>query len=216
MAYNLPDHFKQTLHKDLLKDFEYKFHSASYHLLVEVVTALRIIIGYLTKALEDDGGQDHADLETETVQNFLLRLYGDRSERSVAILHEIGVQSASSSQISYLGNLSLKFTYSCLNLFYSWVVDGYYDFSSLPFTLKTKHDQLLGDGKLHSLNKSTGCDLRKELQQLIDILKHSEHDITSKVTEKSDVSVMTIIHNYTNIYFLHAYAHADVYCGLPD
>ncbi len=68
MADNLPDHFKHTLHNDLLNLIEYKFHSASYHLLVEVVAGLRIIIGYLIKTPEQDGAQDHSKI----VQNFLL------------------------------------------------------------------------------------------------------------------------------------------------
>ena len=188
MADNLPDHFKHTLHKDLLNLIEYKFHSASYHLLVEVVTGLRIIIGYLIKTLEQDGAQDSSKMENKTVQNFLLVLYSDCSEGNLSILHKIGIQSGSPSQISCLGEVTLKFCYSCLGLFYSWVVDGYYDFSSLPFTLKTKHDQLLVDDKLHSLK--TGPDLQKELQHLIDTLKHSENDIAGKVNEKSDVRLL--------------------------
>ena len=188
MVDNLPDHFKHTLHKDLLNLIEYKFHSASYHLLVEVVTGLRIIIGYLIKTLEQDGAQDHSNMETKTVQNFLLGLYGACSEGNLSILHKIGIQSAFPSQISCLGEISLKFCYSCLRLFYSWVVNGYYDFSSLPFTLKTKHDQLLVDDELHS--PKTGPVLQKELQHLIDTLKHSENDIARKVIEKSDVRLL--------------------------
>ncbi len=189
VADNLPDHFKHTLHKDILKNIEYEFHSASCHLLIEVVTGFRIIIGYLIKTLEEDGPQDPSKIENKTVQNFLLGLYSDYSEGNLSILHKIGIQSASPSQISCLGdNISLGFCYSCLRLFYSWVVDGYYDFSSLPFTLKTKHDQLLIDVKLHSLK--TGPDLQKELQHLIDTLKHSENDIAGKVNEKSDVRLL--------------------------
>ncbi len=188
MADNLPDNFKHTLHKDLLNLIEYEFHSASYHLLVEVVTGLRIIIGYLIKTLEEDGAQDPSKKENKTVHNFLLGLYDNCSESNLSILCEIGILSASPSQIGCLGDITLKFCYSCLRLFYSWVVDGYYDFSSLPFNLKTKHDKLLVDDKLHSLK--TGPDVQKELQHLIDTLKHSENDIAGKVNEKSDVRLL--------------------------
>lgn len=45
----LPDSFKAALTPDLMKRFEYEFHSSSYIEMVEVITALRTVCGHLMK-----------------------------------------------------------------------------------------------------------------------------------------------------------------------
>ena len=49
MTENLPASFKTDMEDALLKRFEYEFHSASYHTLVEVITGLRTVVGHLMK-----------------------------------------------------------------------------------------------------------------------------------------------------------------------
>ena len=52
------------------------------------------------------------------------------------MLKEIGVRSASPSQLACLVELHLSSLFCCLQLFASWVRDGVHDFAALPFGLK--------------------------------------------------------------------------------
>jgi len=176
----------------LLKRFEYEFHSADYHLLLEVVTALRTVIGHLLKALKE-GGTNYGDLENETAPEFMLNLY-EHFKHPKDVLYEIGVQSAASSHLCCLVDLPLVSTYSCLRLFFRWVDEGFYDFNALPFPFK-KHLNYRDQCTLDEMQlgwPGTTADLLKELQQLVDVLKHSEQDITNHVTDTLNVSQLLL------------------------
>lgn len=76
-------------------------------------------------------------------------------------------------------------------LFASWVDEGLYDFCNLPFPLKThmsKEDKVAVEQDLRERWMGSIGDLLSEMKQLIDVLKHSEADITKKVNESSQVS----------------------------
>ena len=49
MTERLPEWYKTEMEDMLLKRFEYEFHSANYHTLVEIITGLRTVVGYLIK-----------------------------------------------------------------------------------------------------------------------------------------------------------------------
>ena len=49
MTERLPEWYKTEMEDMLLKRFEYEFHSANYHTLVEAITGLRTVVGYLIK-----------------------------------------------------------------------------------------------------------------------------------------------------------------------
>lgn len=168
-----------------MKSFEYEFHSADYHLMIEVVTALKTIMGYLVKALGEGGWEDSID--TKAVK-FMLSLYKHLEEDN-DVLYEIGVRHASPSHLHCLADLPLTATYSCLNLFFTWVDEGFYDFSTLPFPLKmhlSEGNQLAIECLPRKWN-STTSELLDELQQLIYVLKQSEQDIINRVN-RLDVS----------------------------
>ena len=187
MCERLPNTFKEPLPDPLMKRVEYEFHSANYHLMMEVLTALRTITGHLVKALVE-GRTDYGDLESQTAPMFMLNLY-EHLSRPNDVLFEIGVQSASSSHLRCLTDLPLTTTYSCLRLFFRWVDEGFYDFSTVPFPFKVHlgyQDQQAID-QLRVRWSSTVADLEKELQQLVDVLKHSELDITNRVNEAVNV-----------------------------
>jgi hypothetical protein len=191
MIEQLPDSFKLPLPDPLIKRFEYEFHSAGYHLMIEVVTALRTVCGHLVKAL-NEGHEDYGDLEKETAPEFMLNLY-EHLKKDSDVLYEIGVQNASPAQLHCLVDLPLTSTYSCLKLFFRWVEEGFYDFSTLPFPFKVHlsyQDQMAVE-QLRLKWSSTLSELVKELQQLIDVLKHSVHDITSRVNEATNVGQST-------------------------
>ena len=75
-------------------------------------------------------------LEQQTVPQFLLMLYGHDKE-SKDVLEEIGVCSTSHSQLVCLIKLPLPSLLYSLQLFYSWVRNGVYDFAALPYGLKS-------------------------------------------------------------------------------
>ena len=190
----LPENFRVPLSKALLKRFEYEFHSASYHLMLEVVTALQTVVRHTIKSLHKTSPGDTINLEMQTVSKFMLNLYEDLKKES-EVLFKIGVKSASPSHISCLAELPLTSAYSCLKLFFGWVEEGYYDFSTLPFAFK-KHmsyqDKSVVDQQLCLKWQGSVPDLLEELQNLIDVLKHSEQDITSKVNEAANVRSLNL------------------------
>ena len=189
MAERLPVEFRVHLHEALLKRFEYEFHSASYHLMMEVVTGLRTVAGHLMKILEEET-DEYGDLAKETVPEFMLHLYEHLKKHS-DVLYEIGIQTASPSHLSCLADLPLTATYSCLRLFFKWVEEGVYDFSDIPFPFKVHmsyQDQMFMDQQLRLRWTGTVNDLNRELEQLVDVLKHSERNITSMINEATNVS----------------------------
>lgn len=190
ISQHLPKNFKIALSDSLLKRFEYEFHSANYHLMMEVLTALRTVIGHLVKVLEEQ--EDYGDLEALTAPEFMLTLYKDFSEPK-DVLFEIGIQSDAASPLHFdcLAGLPLTATYSCLKLFFRWVDEGFYDFCALPFQFKvhlSDQDQLDIE-QLPAKWSNTLGELIKELQQLVDVLKHSEQNIITHVDETINVSM---------------------------
>ena len=119
----------------------------------------------------------------------MLKLYDD-IKQSQAVLKEIGITSLTPGQMDCFIQLPLTSTVSCMLLFAGWVDQGFYDFCNLPFPLKTH----LSEGDRRAVEEEvrerwTGSvgDLLRDVKQLIDVLKHSEGDITKKVNESSQV-----------------------------
>jgi hypothetical protein len=168
----LPDSFKESLPGPLLKSFEYEFHSADYHLMIAVVTALKTIIGHLVKAI-DEGGE--ASVKSERALQFMQDLH----DQDVDVLQEIGVQGASQSRVDCLTELPLTATYDCFRLFSRWVEEAFYDFSIFPFQLKVH----MSDQDRQDLEELE----HDELQRLLSMLKLSEQHITHQVNEVIDV-----------------------------
>ena len=129
-------------------------------------------------------------LETLTVPQFMLNLYEDIKQPQ-AVLNEIGITNLTPGQMDCLLQLPLTSTVGCMLLCAGWVAEGFYDFCNLPFPLKTH----LSEGDRRAVEEEvrerwTGSvgDLLSDVKQLIDVLKHSEADITKKVNESSQVS----------------------------
>ena len=195
MTDSLPENFKASLSGALLKRFEYEFHSASFHLMLEVVTALRTVVGHTIKSLQETRQEDTVSLEMQKVPEFMLNLY-EHLTKEREVLYEIGIQSASPSHISCLAELPLSSVYCCLKLFFGWIEEGYYDFSALPFAFKVHmsyQDKSVVDQQLRLKWQGSVPDLLEELQNLIDVLKHSEQDITSRVNEAANVRALIIL-----------------------
>ena len=194
LAEQLPDKFKITLHETLLKKFEYEFHSADYHLMAEVVTALRTILGHLIKALEE-GREDFEELALKFVLNLHKHL-----ESEDQALQEIGVRTESKPYLDCLINLPLAATYHCFKLFSNWVDEGFYDFNTLPFQVKvrmSKQDKLSLEEVCSKWTRPV-FELMKELQHLIDLLKQSEEEIISQVDSAACVRISYLFPEIVN------------------
>lgn len=137
-----------------------------------------------------DQDHPHPRLQELTVPRFMLSLYEHITQQH-AVLNEIGITNLTTSQLDCLVQLPLTSTVRCMLLFASWVDEGLYDFCNLPFPLKThmsKEDKVAVEQDLRERWMGSIGDLLSEMKQLIDVLKHSEADITKKVNESSQVS----------------------------
>ena len=170
------DAFKIPLSDELVKCFEHEFLKANYQILKEVETALESIVSHLIKALQE--GQYKDELKQLTATEFMLKLY-EHLRESKEVLHEIGVHSASESQLTCLNCLPLTATYSCCLLFFHWVDEGFYDFCSINIEFKKRlsHEDYDTLEKLY-LQATDKVALLENLLLVDSILRES--DITSK------------------------------------
>lgn len=184
----LTELFKVPLSGEHLRKLEYDFHSANHTILNEIVVGLRTVTGYLVKALEEPVPDINA-LKSKSVTQFLLSLFQDK-EDYIAALNEIGIKSAQPSHLSCLADLNVCSTYNCLELFVEWVDEERYDFCLLPFPLKVHmnfQDEKLILSSLRQNWKGSINDLKEDSHQLLEVLKHSEQDITRRVKEFANV-----------------------------
>ena len=139
-----------------------------------------------------------------TVPRYMLSLY-EHIKRQQEVLNEIGITNLTTAQLDCLVQLPLTCTVSCMLLFASWVDEGLYDFCNLPFPLKTHmsyEDRIAVEQELRERWMGSVGDLLSEMKQLIDVLKHSEADITKKVNESSQVSSIDFTFHFLWIPFL--------------
>ena len=151
--------------------------------------ALKTIIGRLIKAL--DKGKGERDYSGMTAEKFMQDFC---YEMDKGVFYEIGVRNASSSCLGCLTDLPLSATYSCLELFFRWVDEGFYDYNMVPFSFK-KHlnepDRLVLEQLIDTWT-GTKSELETELQILIDALKQCEQFITSEVNETMNVRKVAV------------------------
>lgn len=157
--------------------------------MLEIITGLENITKYLTKELPVCS--DSRSLEDQSVSEFILKLSDSTNQND--LFHEIGIETASPSHLACLATLPLKYTYNVLKLFYNWVKDGFYDFCSIPFVFKV-HMSSQEQKDLEEKWSGTTSDLMEKLEQIRDVLKHSEVDITNRTNDASSVSFTQICH----------------------
>ena len=172
--------FEAELPSGILKN---EFHSASYHLLLEVLTALQTVVRHLIKALKESTKH----LEKMSILDFMCEVYGIQDYKHV--FYNLGIQSSPSrSQLQCLADIRLTSAYSCLKFFFHWIDDGYYDFNNLPIHLKKSinpKDVKTPIEQIDSKWDDSPAALLKALEQLVDILKDSEQDIVKCVMEQA-------------------------------
>ena len=156
---------------------------------------------------------DEEDLDTLTLPRFMIAYVYEHLTDPNKVLAEIGItpNSLKHSQLTCLIELPLPYVFSCLQQFVRLVDEGVYDFCSLPFALKThmtERDTRFIEQELRDLWTGSHGDLVTEVKQLIEVLKHSEMDITKRVNEEaSRVSIHTFLSSlYLCILSIHGYA----------
>ena len=140
--------------------------------------------------MENFASLNKEDLIGLTLPEFLTTYVYQHLTDPEVVLSEIGIttKSLKHSQLGSLVKLPLPKVFACLQLFIQWVDQGLYDFCNLPLTLKahlSKADHDFFDCKLRDLWTGTPKDLEVEVKQLIDVLKHSESDISKIVNEQT-------------------------------
>ena len=140
--------------------------------------------------------QPRQELEKMTVSQFMLEHYeGTSDQKEHEVLNEIGITSLNSTQFHCLIQLPLTCSIDCMLNLATWVEEGLYEFSSLPFPLKvhmSDDDRIAIEELGEKWTGSTG-DLISEVKQLIDVLKHSERDITKEVNQNSQVRLLIVL-----------------------
>ena len=126
-----------------------------------------------------------------TLPKFIIAHVHKHLTDSNRVLTEIGItpNSFKCSQLACLIKLPMPYVFSCLRQFMMWVDEGFYDFCSLPFTLKThmtEGDRWFVKQNLRGQWTGSHGDLVIEVKKLITVLKHLEVDIT-KVEVESQV-----------------------------
>ena len=181
--------FEAELPSGILKN---EFHSAGYHLLLEVLTALQTVVRRLIQALKEPTMEP---LERMNILDFMRKVY--ELHDCDHVFYNLGIQSATSkSQIQCLATIPLTSAYSCFKFFFHWIDDGYYDFNDLPILMKKSinaKDIKTPVEEIDSKWDDSPAALLKALEQLVDILKDSEQDIVKCAMEQAtNVSIIGI------------------------
>lgn len=184
----LTEPFKAPITEEIVRQLEYEFHSANHTIMSEVAVGLQTVTGHLIKTI-DEFENDINVLKIKSIAQFLLFLFKNK-DNYITAFNEIGIQNAQPSHLSCLADISISVTFNCLKLFVKWLDEERYNFCSLPFPLKvhmTPQDEA-SILNIHQSWKGNIVDLMECLHQLMEVLKHSESDITKKVKEFADVS----------------------------
>jgi hypothetical protein len=128
----LSEPLKINMEKEYYKRLEFEFHASGYHIMQATTTGIRIAAGHLVQSVEY-GDQNFN--QGWNVAEFLLHLYDDHYSKK-EVLTKIGMGELTATQAGTVLELPLANLYHCLKSFATWMENGMYDFSALPFSLK--------------------------------------------------------------------------------
>ncbi len=133
---------------------------------------------------------DEEDLNKLSLPQFMMEYVYEHLSDPQKVLHEIGItpNSLKHSQLVCLIDIPLPSVYACFQRFVHWVDNGVYDFCNLPLTIKVHlSEENLTFIELELRDKWTGTtrELESEVKQMIEVLKHSEGDITKTVNKQA-------------------------------
>ena len=143
--------------------------------------------------MKDARSFNKEDLIDLSLPKFMVTYVYEHLTDPEEVLSEIGItpNSLKHSQLALFIELPLPAVFTCFQLFVQWVDEGAYDFCNLPFALKThlsEADHIFLGQELRDqwieTRKGTLKDLEAEVKQMIEVLRHSEGDITKRVDEQ--------------------------------
>ena len=134
--------------------------------------------------------EEEEDLSDLTLPRFMMSYVYEHLTDPQQVLLEIGItpNSLKHSQLACLIDMPLPTVFACFQRFVKWVDQGVYDFCNLPLALKahlSAADLMFFEQELRDQWKGTLKGLEAEVKQMIEVLKHSESDITKKVNEQT-------------------------------
>ena len=143
--------------------------------------------------MEDACSLNKEDLIDLSLPTFLMKNVYEPISDTQEVLSRIGITSnlLKQSQLACLIDLPLPATFASLHLFIQWIHQGVYDFCNLPLVLKAhlpEPDRILLEQELRDQWTGTLEELEAEVKQMIEVLKHSENEITKRVNETPRVS----------------------------
>lgn len=139
--------------------------------------------------------EDVDDLDTLTLPKFMMEYVYEHITDPIKVLTEIGItpNTLKHSQLVCLIDTPLPFVFACFECFVHWVDNGVYDFCNLPLAIKvhlSEADMNFFELELREKWTGTTVELEAEVKQMIEVLKHSESDITKKGSEQARVSLV--------------------------
>ena len=134
--------------------------------------------------------EDEEDLNTLTLPRFMMDYVYEHLSDPQRVLHEIGItpHSLKHSQLTCLIDIPLPRVFACFQRFVQWMDNGIYDFCNLPLAIKvhlSEEDVMFFELELREKWAGTSKELESEVKQMIEVLKHSENDITRTVNKQS-------------------------------
>ncbi len=132
----------------------------------------------------------HPINEELTLPRFMMAYVYDHLSDPHKVLHEIGItpNSLKHSQLTCLLDIPLPSVFACLQCFVRWVDIGVYDFCNLPLAIKvhlSEEDVIFFDLELREKWMGTTKELESEVKKMIEVVKHSENDITRTVNKQA-------------------------------
>ena len=140
--------------------------------------------------MEDARSLNKEDLIDLSLPAFLMKNVYEPISDPQEVLSKIGIASNSlkHSQLACLIDLPLPATFYSLRLFVQWIHQGVYDFCNLPLALKAhlpEPDRIFLEQELRDQWTGTLEELEAEVKQMIEVLKHSENEITKRINEQA-------------------------------
>ncbi len=128
-------------------------------------------------------------LNKHTLSKFMMAHVYEHLKDPQTVLYKIGItpHSLKPSQLTRLKDIPLPSVFACLQCFVQWVGNGMYDFCNLPLAIKlrlSEENVMFFESELREKWAGTNKELESEVKQMIEVLKHSENDITRTVNKQ--------------------------------
>ena len=125
------------------------------------------------------------DPNSLSIPVFMFSVYHNNISNKRDVLQKIGIVSLSDSQYECLQNITIKSMYGCLMMFLNWVDYGYFEYCTMPKTLKDEMPES-DASKIEQIVRTAGDDTEMVISQLNDLvldMDHCQDHIQQKASE---------------------------------